>query len=337
MTSAQQDQQWMRAALTLAARGPVADVNPRVGCVIVRDGELAGEGFHQGAGTDHAEVAALRAAGTTRGATAYVTLEPCAHTGRTGPCTEALLAAGIARVVIGATDPNPIAAGGADRLRAAGVRVDEGVLAAECTELNRTWTYAVRVGRPFVTWKLAATLDGRVAARDGSSRWITGAGARAEVHELRHRVGAIAVGTATVVADDPALTARPASGPSDRQPLRVVVGNREIDSAAKVFDDSSETLQVSSHDPSVVLTHLHERGIHHLLLEGGPTLAAAFVRADCVDEIVAYVAPVLLGAGPAVVGDLGIDTIDAASRWQLTSVSQVGDDARLTLRRKENP
>ena len=229
----------MRRALELAARGPLADPNPRVGAVILdRDGTVVGEGFHEGAGTPHAEVIALRQAGAAaRGGTAVVTLEPCAHTGLTGPCSLALVEAGVARVVFAQSDPNPSARGGRAVLEAAGIRTTAGVLVEESTALNDAWTFSFVHGRPKVTWKFAATLDGRSAAADGSSRWITGPLARADVHQLRAQCDAILVGTGTVIADDPALTVRGPDGTTaGRQPLRVVMGLRPIPEFARVLD-----------------------------------------------------------------------------------------------------
>jgi diaminohydroxyphosphoribosylaminopyrimidine deaminase/5-amino-6-(5-phosphoribosylamino)uracil reductase len=332
------DTTWLRRALELAARGPWPDPNPRVGCVLVApDGSVVGEGFHRGAGTPHAEVAALTAAGdAARGATAYVSLEPCAHTGHTGPCAEALAKSGVTRVVFAQADPNPAAAGGADLLRAARVEVVGGVRAGEAEALNERWTRTILLGRPLVTWKFAATLDGRSAAADGTSRWITGPAARADVHRLRAECDAVVVGMGTVLADDPALTVRPDPG---HQPLRVVVGPEDrIPAGARVLDDAAETLVLTERDtgrhaPEGVLRVLHERGVVSVLLEGGPTLAAAFLSAGLVDRVVAYVAPALLGAGPATVADLGVGTITDALRLRLCEVMQVGDDVRLTLRR----
>lgn len=340
------DEFFLRRALALAVRGVEADPNPRVGAVVTdAAGAVVGEGWHEGAGTPHAEVVALRAAGAAaRGGTAYVTLEPCAHTGRTGPCADALLAAGVARVVFAQHDPNPEAAGGAATLRSgrwpgcAGgvrvtgdVRVTGGVLAHEAEQLNRTWTHRHRTGRPFVTWKVATTLDGHAAAADGTSRWITSAEARADVHALRARCGAVIVGTGTALADDPALTVRHTAGPS-RQPLRVVLGDRPLPPAARVLDASAPTLVLPGHDPADALARLAAEDVHHALLEGGPTLAAAFLRAGLVDEIVAYVAPVLLGAGAPTVGDLGLHTIGEALRLEPLDVTVLGPDVRLTAR-----
>lgn len=332
------DTAFMRDALSLAAHGPQADRNPRVGCVLVaRDGAVVGRGWHRGAGTAHAEVDALRQAGErARGATAYVTLEPCNHTGRTGPCTLALEQAGVTRVVLAQRDPNRAAAGGAQWLRQRGVVVEEGLLADEAAALNRTWTQLVTTGRPFVTWKLAGTLDGRSAAADGTSRWISGEASRRDVHDQRARCGAILVGTGTALADDPALTARrPDGSRHDRQPVRVVMGLRDLPAGAAVLDDSAPTWQLRTHDPHVVLGELARAGVHHLWLEGGPTVAAAFLTAGLVDEVVAYLAPVLLGSGRAAVADLGVTTIADAFRLDTTDVTQIGTDVRITASMKE--
>ncbi len=331
--------QAMDLAVELAARGPEADPNPRVGAILLdAHGRLVGGGHHRGAGTAHAEVDALadaRASGhDPRGATCYVTLEPCAHVGRTGSCAEALVEAGVARVVYAVPDPHVAAAGGADTLSAAGVRVElrhhESAAA-----LTRRWRRAVTMGRPWVTWKTATTLDGRVAAADGTSRWITSALARADVHELRARCGGVLTGTGTVLADDPALTVRHEGRPdgalADRQPLRVVLGRRPIPPDARVLDDAARTVLVRSREPDEALARLQEEGVRRVLLECGPTLAAACLRAGLVDEIVAYLAPALLGAGPPLVGDLGIGTIAATLRLRTRDVTRLGPDVRLTL------
>lgn len=334
MSTRSADEALVRRAIELARLGVEADPNPRVGAVITdAAGRVVGEGWHEGAGTAHAEVVALDAAGTSaRGGTAYVSLEPCAHTGRTGPCTAALLARQIGRVVFAQPDPNPQAAGGAETLRAAGVEVSAGVLADEAEQLNCTWTHRHRTGRPFVTWKVATTLDGRIAASDGTSRWITSPEARADVHALRARCGAVLVGTGTALADDPALTVRYPAGASTRQPLRVVLGNRPIPPGARLRDGSAPTLLLSGHDPAEALARLGAEGVHHLLLEGGPTLAAAFLRSGLVDELVAYVAPVLLGAGAASIGDLGIRSIGEALRLEPVNITILGPDVRITAR-----
>ncbi|MFC6707340.1 bifunctional diaminohydroxyphosphoribosylaminopyrimidine deaminase/5-amino-6-(5-phosphoribosylamino)uracil reductase RibD [Flexivirga alba] len=329
-------EQPMRAALELAARGPLVDPNPRVGCVLVRDGEVVGRGWHAGAGTPHAEVAALTEAGDrARGATAYVTLEPCAHTGRTGPCVDALTEAGVSRVVYGQSDPNPIARGGGEVLQTRGIDVRGGVLADEAAALNELWTYAVLHEKPWVTWKFAMTVDGRSAAADGTSQWISNELSRADVHDLRRRVGAIVVGTGTALTDDPQLTARSADGAvTGPQPLRVVVGERDLPISARLFDDAAESLQLRTHDLAAVTKELHSRGIRTVLLEGGSTLGAAFCAAGLVDEIVVYLAPLLLGAGSSAVGPLGVETLSDATRWTLHDVTRLADDVRLIYRRK---
>lgn len=311
--------------------------NPRVGCVVLDSSdEVVGVGVHHGAGTPHAEVDALTVAGDrARGGTAVVTLEPCDHTGRTGPCTRALLAAGVARVVFAQPDPNPAAAGGAQTLRAAGIDVEGGVLTDEAEPLNRAWAFAVGHGRPFVTWKYAATLDGRSAAADGSSRWITGAAARADVQARRGEVDAVVVGTGTALADDPRLTVRDERDrtlPYDRQPLRVVVGHRDLPPDARVLDAAAPSLQARTHDPVEVLAVLAEREVRHVWLEGGPVLAGAFLRARLVDEIVGYVAPTLLGAGAPALDDPSVSTLADAYAFELADVTRVGADVRLIAR-----
>ena len=322
----------MRRALELAALGPAVDPNPRVGAVVADiDGRVVGEGFHRGAGRAHAEVEALAEAGEqAAGGTAYVTLEPCNHQGRTGPCSEALLTSRVARVVYGQPDPTPAAAGGAARLQTAGVLVRGGLLADEARSLNHAWTFAVTRGRPRVVWKFAATLDGRSAAADGTSRWITGPEARADVHRLRAQAGAILVGTGTVLVDDPALTVRGPHGTlQGQQPLRVVLGRRAIARTARVLDDAAPTIHVRERDPLAVLHLLADRGIRQVWLEGGPTLASAFLTAGLVDEVIAYLAPALLGSGRSAVGGLGISTITEALRLQPFDVTMVGSDLRI--------
>jgi len=307
--------------------------NPPVGAVILgADGQVVGVGGTQPAGQAHAEVVALRrAARLAAGGTAVVTLEPCNHQGRTGPCVDALLDAGVAAVVYAVSDPNPIAAGGADRLAAAGVSVQSGVLADEVSGGPlREWLHRQRTGRPHVTWKYAASVDGRSAAADGSSRWITGEVARADVHRHRAVADAIVVGTGTVLADDPSLTARlPDGSLTPRQPLRVVVGEREISLDAKVLNDDSRTMVIRTRDPHEVLQALSDRT--DVFLEGGPTLAGAFIRAGLVDRILAYLAPTLLGGPVAAIDDVGVANIGQARRWRYDGVKQLGADVRLSL------
>lgn len=330
----------MRRALELAVvEGVLRGPNPRVGCVLLNaDGGILSTGAHRGVGTLHAEADALAAVGgSAAGATAVVTLEPCNHVGRTPPCARSLIDAGVARVVYAQADVNPRATGGAAALVAAGVDVEGGLLADEALALNPYWTFAVTSGRPFVTWKVATTLDGRVAAADGSSRWITSEDSRADVHRLRGQVDAVAVGTGTVLADDPQLTVRTGGSdgpalPAEQQPLRVVIGRRPVPASARVRDAAAPTILLSSHDVGAVLAQLQDLEVRHLLLEGGPTLAGAFVAAGLVDRVVAYVAPALLGSGPPALGDAGISTIGDALRLQPDDVAQLGPDVRITAR-----
>jgi diaminohydroxyphosphoribosylaminopyrimidine deaminase/5-amino-6-(5-phosphoribosylamino)uracil reductase len=298
------------------------------------------EGWHRGAGSPHAEVDALRRAGpTARGATAVVTLEPCNHTGRTGPCARALVDAGVRRVVYAQGDPNPVAAGGAATLRAGGVEVEGGLLADEARAVNRVWTFAMDRGRPFVTWKFATTLDGRSAAADGTSRWVSSRAARIDTHRLRALCDTMLVGAGTVAVDDPLLTVRDADDrprPLDRQPLRAVMGLRDLPADRRVFDDSAPTVHLRTRDPHRALKELFARDRQHVFLEGGPTLAAAFWQAALVDEVVAYVAPMLLGAGSSAVADLGIGTIADAARLDVTDVTvldpaEPGDQVNVRL------
>ncbi|MFJ3767725.1 bifunctional diaminohydroxyphosphoribosylaminopyrimidine deaminase/5-amino-6-(5-phosphoribosylamino)uracil reductase RibD [Streptomyces sp. NPDC090082] len=348
----QADTTAMRRAVALAARGLGAtSPNPVVGCVITdASGRQVGEGFHRRAGGPHAEVHALRAAGAlARGGTAYVTLEPCNHTGRTGPCAQALIEAGISRVFYAVGDPNPQATGGADTLRAAGVEVSQGLLADEAEAGNIAWLTSVRRGRPFVRWKYAATLDGRTAAADGTSRWISSAASRADVHRLRAESDAVVVGSGTARTDDPHLAVRGVDGAV--QPLRVVVDTEAtaVKPGARVLDDAAPTLIAIAEDAETTLTDvvrlpraerglavpalldaLHARGVRSVLLEGGPTLAGAFLAAGAVDQVVGYLAPVLLGAGPTALADAGITTLTEALRLDITETARIGTDLRIT-------
>ncbi|WP_396840515.1 bifunctional diaminohydroxyphosphoribosylaminopyrimidine deaminase/5-amino-6-(5-phosphoribosylamino)uracil reductase RibD [Mycobacterium sp.] len=307
--------------------------NPPVGAVILdADGQVVGVGGTEPAGSDHAEVLALRRAGSlAAGGTAVVTLEPCNHHGKTPPCVNALIDAGLRTVVYAVTDPNEIAAGGAARLSAAGVDVKSGVLAEEVTRGPlREWLHKQRTGLPHVTWKYASSLDGRSAAADGTSRWISSEAARLDLHRRRAATDAIIVGTGTVLADDPALTARlPDGSPAAKQPLRVVVGMREIPSEAKVLNDDSRTMVIRTRDPMEVLKALSDRT--DVLLEGGPTLASAFLREGAIDRILTYVAPILLGGPVTAVDDVGVPTITRALRWRFDGVDRVGPDLLLSL------
>jgi len=302
----------MRRAIALASSvGDATHPNPNVGAVVLdRGGNVVGEGRHERAGGPHAEVLALSAAGDrAAGGTVVVTLEPCAHSGRTGPCAQAVVDAGIARVVFAVADPTPRARGGAAMLRGAGVAVEAGLLAAGAAQANERWLTGVLLNRPFVVWKVASTLDGRVAAADGTSRWISSPESRADTHLLRSRVDAIVAGVGTVLADDPALTVRDEAGRTvGEQPLRVDV------------------------DIDALLRALHEKGRTFVLLEGGPTLAGGFLRAGLVDRVVAYVAPTLLGAGPSALAGTGITTLADGVRLDVTEVTRCGPDVRVTAR-----
>lgn len=336
----------MRRAIELGARGlGTTSPNPVVGCVLLDpDGTVVGEGFHAYTGGPHAEIVALAQAGErARGGTAVVTLEPCDHTGRTGPCSHALIRAGIARVVVAVPDPNPVASGGAATLRAAGVRVEFGVRADEAEAGNVAWLTSMRRGWPYLIWKYAATLDGRSAAVDGSSMWITSEAARMDVHALRGTVDAVIAGVGTVLTDDPRLTARNLRDGTlaIRQPLRVVVDSAGRTPAdARVRDGAARTWIASVAevgagpdgrvDLPALLAELHHRGVRAALLEGGPRLAGAFLAAGLVDRVVGYVAPKLLGGGPTALIDAGVTTIADAIDLELTDVTRVGSDLRIT-------
>jgi diaminohydroxyphosphoribosylaminopyrimidine deaminase/5-amino-6-(5-phosphoribosylamino)uracil reductase len=346
----------MRRALVLAAaqRGRTR-TNPMVGAVVLdAAGAAVGEGAHTGGpGHPHAEVVALAAAGRrARGGTVVCTLEPCNHTGSSGPCSQALIAAGVARVVYAVEDPNPTAAGGAQTLRQAGVDVENGLLAEESERVNETWLLAVRTGRPFVTWKYAATLDGRSAAADGTSRWITSPEARADVHRLRAETDAVVAGIGTVLADDPQLTVR-TDRADQRQPKRVVLdSDGRTPHRAKVLGEGAllvvgdgctttwpgtDVLVVPRGpdgrlDLAATLKALDARGLRHLFLAGGPTRAGAFLQAGLVDRVVAYLAPTILGAGTAALVDPAVTTLAQAHRLRFDDIETIGPDVRITAR-----
>ena len=324
----------MRRALELAAQGPITGGNPQVGCVLLNDaGDIVAEGWHHGAGTPHAEVDALAQlahAEDAAGLTAVVTLEPCNHTGRTGPCSVALLAAGVARVVFALPDPGARSSGGAEHLRAGGVEVIAGVLADQAEAFLHPWLTAVSRGRPWVTVKWGSTLDGRAAASDGTSQWITGTAARQRVHEEREASDAILVGTGTVFADDPSLTARGDGGELlSHQPVPVVVGDREVPGEAVLRQHPAGLIETRSRDLAAILSELNARGLRRVYVEGGPTLASAVVAAGFADEFSIYLAPLLLGGDRLALRDLGIPTINEAIRLRLTSIEQLGDDLHL--------
>lgn len=307
--------------------------NPPVGAVILdTDGRVMGIGATEPAGGDHAEVVALRrAGGTAHGGIAVVTLEPCNHYGKTPPCVNALIEARVGTVIYAVPDPNGIAGGGSARLSGAGLQVRSGILADHVAAGPlREWLHKQRTGLPHVTWKYAASIDGRSAAADGSSQWISSDAARADLHRRRAAADAIVVGTGTVLADDPVLTARLADGSlAEHQPLRVVVGMREIPSEAKVLNGDSPTMVIRTRDPMEVVRALSDRT--DVLLEGGPTLAGAFLRAGAINRILAYVAPILLGGPITAVGDVGVPTIARALRWQFDGIERAGPDLVLSL------
>lgn len=355
------DREYMARAIVLAARGlHTTDPNPRVGCVLVREGRIVGEGWHERAGGPHAEVMALRAAGgEARGATAYVSLEPCRHQGRTPPCTQALIEAGVARVVAAMQDPDPrTAGGGLAALRAAGIETSCGLLEREAAALNPGFIMRHRRGRPWVRCKLGMTLDGRTATASGESRWITGAAARRDVHLLRARSSAIMTGIGTVLADDPALTVRLDEAAPVRQPLRVIADSHlRLPAAARVLDRTGETLvagiATAPHraeledrdgievvrcgaervDLAALLALLAARNVNEVLLEAGPRLCGAMVGARLVDEFVFYVAPKLLGDGARGMFTLpGLERLDQAPALVIDELRAIGEDWRITAR-----
>lgn len=313
----------------------VSTPNPPVGAVVLDpDGQVVGRGATEVAGGRHAEVVALDLAGDrARGGTLVVTLEPCAHQGRTGPCAVRAMEEGIARVVYAVPDPNPDAAGGADLLRAAGVDVmcadDDEVSAARLGPL-RGWLHRQRHGRPLVTWKYAASLDGRVAAADGTSMWITGPGSRRHAHARRQEIDAVVVGSGTVAADDPALTARLDDGSTAaRQPLRAVMGLSPVPAGARVRGTDGRFRHLATRDPAAALEMLGD--LHHVLVEGGPRLAGAFLAAGLVDEVDAYLAPLVLGDGTPAVSDAGVSTLVRAHRFRIVDSTPLGTDIHLRL------
>jgi diaminohydroxyphosphoribosylaminopyrimidine deaminase/5-amino-6-(5-phosphoribosylamino)uracil reductase len=358
------DDGYMRRALELAERGRgLVSPNPLVGAVLVADGQVVGEGWHEGPGTPHAEARALDAAGPrARGGTLYTTLEPCSHQGRTPPCAPRVIQAGIRRVVTAIGDPNPLVDGGGfAALRAAGIAVEIGRLGEQVTRQNEAFLKHVRTGLPFVTLKMAATLDGKVAARDGSSRWITGEAAREQVHGMRAEADAVMVGAGTALRDDPALTVR-LPGYRGRPKLRILVDGRGVTPETKrlFIDGEAPTLVATSEaapasrrrawtaagadllvvgdpgDDHVRLDRLFEelgkRDVQHVLLEGGPTLAWESVRQGVVDKVVLFLAPKLLGGAgaPGVLMGAGSPTLDEALPLDVADVEPVGSDLKVT-------
>jgi len=363
------ESRWMQRALELASRGRFgASPNPMVGAVVVdSEGRLVGEGYHAVFGGPHAEVVALESAGDrARGGTLYVTLEPCAHHGKTPPCCEAILAAGIERVVIALSDPNPVATGGAERLRAEGVNVTFSSDAGAARMLNRRWLKSVRTRRPWVTLKAGMSLDGKVATRTGASQWITGEAARHRALELREEHDAILVGVTTILADDPRLTRRlgltPGLGSTRivldstlRTPpeatvvttdpeLTLVVHTEAADPArvVRLREAGVEVLEMPADghgrvDLEPLLDELGRRGVTALLVEGGSAVHGSFVDADLVDEAVLFVAPLLIGGdAPSVVGGIGCDGLDGATRLVFEAVERIEDDLELRAARPED-
>ena len=360
MNDAHADLAHMARALQLAEAGlNTTDPNPRVGCVLVKGGQVIAEGWHERAGQAHAERAALAAAGAdAAGATAYVTLEPCAHTGRTPPCADALIAAGIKRVVAAGTDPNPkVAGGGLARLRAAGIEVQTGLLEREARALNPGFFSRHERGRPWLRLKLAMSLDGRTALADGSSQWITGEAARADVQRWRARSSAILTGAGTARSDDPRLSVRWTYGPWVRQPLRVLLDARlSVPVDARLFEGGGALVfaaagaavpqgfpvpvcAVPSRDGALdlaaVLRELAAREVNEVLVECGPRLAASWLDSGLVDELIVYAAPILLGADARpLVQSGGLAAIAAAHRFEYADVRKIGEDVRLILQPK---
>jgi len=347
----------MARALQLAARGLFTTTpNPRVGCVIVNEGRVVGEGWHERAGTPHAEIHALEQAGeAARGATVYVTLEPCSHHGRTPPCAEALVNAGVARVVAAMRDPNPLVAGGGiDMLTLAGIRAEVGLLESEARALNPGFISRMTRQRPWLRLKTAATLDGKTALANGASQWITGEAARADVQKLRARACAILTGSGTVLADNPRMNVRDFD--IGRQPLRVVVDSglrTPADAAilpalvachhadphlrAALEQAGAEVIELPGTggrvDLAALLTLLAQRGVNELHVEAGATLNGALIKAGLVDEWVAYVAPMAMGddARGLFSHTAALTSLDAATRFRFSDVRQLGGDLRLTL------
>ncbi|XAS69683.1 bifunctional diaminohydroxyphosphoribosylaminopyrimidine deaminase/5-amino-6-(5-phosphoribosylamino)uracil reductase RibD [Micrococcaceae bacterium Sec5.7] len=332
----------MDAALEAALLGP-RGANPLVGAAVVSlDGRHLVTGYHRGAGTAHAEadaIAQARIGGVdVAGATMVVTLEPCNHCGRTGPCAQAIIDAGIANVVYAVDDPHDPAAGGAATLRAAGVKVRSGLAADRARVLNRQWFQSVDSKRPFVTLHIAQTLDSRIAAEDGTSQWISSPESLADNHALRGRIDAILVGTQTVLVDNPRLTARGASGEAaGKQPLRAVMGLREIPADAAIHGDDGRILHLPTRDPHEALALLFSAGVRHVMVEGGSRILSSFLAAGLVDELIVYLAPTLLGSGTPALNGLGITTLEHSQRWEWDpasggAVQALGRDLRLHLR-----
>ena len=320
----------MRRAIDLSSNGPARGLNPQVGAIALdAAGTIIAEGWHMGSGTPHAEVDALSklSADEIRGATMVVTLEPCNHTGRTGPCVDALINARVARVVYAVTDPGHASSGGAERLREAGIEVIGGVLADEVEAHQHDWLMSARLGRPQVAVKWGASLDGRVAAEDGTSQWITGEAARELVHRQRAAADAIIVGTGTVLADNPSLTARTAGGDlHETQPVPVVIGERPIPGDSLIYQHPHEPIIPGTRDIDAILGELHGHGLRSVFVEGGPTLASAFIEAGVVDRYYVYIAPTLLGGSRLAVTEVGVSSLAERVDLDFVRIEQLGPD-----------
>ena len=332
----------MRRALALAQQSPLYGENPQVGAVLINDaGEVIAEGWHRGAGTPHAEIDALKNLAaknlTAAGLTAVVTLEPCNHTGRTGPCAQALIAAGVKRVVFGTYDPGKNEGGGRFTLEEAGVEVISDVLRDECVQTVAPWFTNKFKNRPYVVIKWAASVDGRTAAADGTSKWITGAEAREDVHARRAASQAILVGTNTVELDDPELTARKSDGTLyDEQPLRVIVGERELNNGARVFNEAAETVQYKTRDVAQVMRELFERGIRQVFVEGGAEIESALIRHGLADEFLIYLAPKLIGGPATAIRDIQVASMQEAIDLEFIETKKLGADLLIRAIYKEN-
>jgi diaminohydroxyphosphoribosylaminopyrimidine deaminase/5-amino-6-(5-phosphoribosylamino)uracil reductase len=322
-----QAEQLMQRAIDLALLGLGKTYpNPVVGAVLAdKDGQIIGEGFHQGA--EHAEVLAIKNAGAIpAGATLFVTLEPCNHIGKTPPCTDAIIKAGIKNVVYAVKDPNPVAAGGADKLNAAGIKVAGGLLSDAAKAGNQDWLTKLAINRPRFVLKIAATLDGKVAAADGSSKWITSTQARADVAKLRSQSDAILTSTKTVIDDNPTLDSKGAG----KNPYRIVMGTSEIDPTSNVFNNDASTELIKSQDFKELLNFVNQAGFNRVIVEAGPTFASALLTAGLVDEVILYLAPTIFGSGTNSIADLGITTISDRLDLVLIANEVIGVDIKLT-------
>jgi diaminohydroxyphosphoribosylaminopyrimidine deaminase/5-amino-6-(5-phosphoribosylamino)uracil reductase len=325
------DEAYARLASQSASHLGKTAPNPNVAAALYgSDGSFIAEGAHNRLiSRDHAEVVAIKKAGeASRGATIVVSLEPCNHIGSTGSCVDAIIEAGIAKVIYAVKDPNPIAAGGAERLKAAGIEV-EFAASKQLLETQRAWLHRISTGRPYFIWKVAATLDGRIAASDGTSQWITSPESREDVQYLRAQSDAILIGTGTALADNPTLRPRIEGAHS---PIRIVMGNREVPQDFNLRDSGSETLFIKGHEVASLLEALQERDFNQVLVEAGPTLGSALFAAGIIDEIVLYQAPVLLGKGKSWLEDIGVTTIKNAYVLSAPSITACGPDFKFRYR-----